>query len=82
MSFTCRTLPPFDAHSSSFVTLTGVRMWLGGVYGYDVSYTELSEVHTWMKGANVGDVAYMDDSFRLVSQDKGDIEMCCNDIVM
>jgi hypothetical protein len=57
-------------------------MWLGGVYGYDVSYTELSEVHTWMKGANVGDVAYMDDSFRLVSQDKGDIEMCCNDIVM
>jgi hypothetical protein len=52
-------------------------MWLALMYGYDVSWTDLSEVRTWLKDAKEGDVAYMDDSYRLVGPDQGDIEICC-----
>jgi hypothetical protein len=52
------------------------------VCGGGVTWTELAEVRTWLKGAREGDVAYLDDDFRLVPQERGEIEIRCNRIVV
>ena len=77
-SFSCRTLAPWEEVKWGFSTSAGLRLWLNDITGGGCDYSKLNGVREWMATAKVDDVAYLDDDFKIVDKEKGDIEIRCN----
>ena len=76
--FSCRTLAPWEEDRWGFTNAAGLKVWLQEITGDTVSYDRLCDVRAWLQGANKGDVAYLNDVFKLVPCEEGEIEIRCN----
>jgi hypothetical protein len=72
-------MDPWDEVRWGFLNSAGLKMWLSLLTGGGVEYSELQDVREWLQGAKEGDTCHLNtDDWKIVPQEKGEIEIHCN----